>query len=76
MDLYNEYVLTSLRTCKGISEDYIKSYFDNKFYKHFLKVLNSFNNEGYFVNYDEEKWALNKKGIFIMDYIIRKFSFI
>lgn len=75
-DKYNEYILTSLRTCKGLSDVYVKKEFEDRIFEHFGKVLYRTVKEGFIERFDKESWALNKKGLFIMDSIIREFYYV
>ncbi len=76
VDFFNEYILTSLRTCEGIVVSYVKNKFNIKIYNHFLSILYKFVNEGYMKKLDRGRWALEKKGIFVLDFVIREFYYI
>jgi oxygen-independent coproporphyrinogen III oxidase len=71
---FNEYILTSLRTNKGVSERYVKSVFNEKIITHFIKVLHELFVEGFMDKFDNS-FVLNKKGIFILDFLVKKFYY-
>jgi len=73
---FNEYILTSLRTSKGLSVEYVHNNFDECVYNHFIKILYKFINEGYIVSDKDGNWIINKRGIFILDLIVQKFAYI
>ena len=75
-DKFNEYILTSLRTSKGVSEEYIKNEFNDKILKHFSETMHIVVNEGYIEDNFDRGHVLNKKGYFILDLIVRKFYYI
>lgn len=74
-DKFNEYIITGLRTSKGVSIRYIEMNFGVKMYEHFMTEVNKFlKNE--FVYFDEGRVVLTRKGILISDYILRLLYFI
>ena len=66
IDLYNEYVMTGLRTMWGVSTTYILKNFGEKFYKHFLngskKHIKSKN-----LSKNGDLYTVSKKGRFLTD---------
>ena len=69
-DKYNEYIITGLRTLKGVSISVIQNNFDFSISQYFRKVI------GHLVNDDliymrDDRVILSRKGLFISDYIIR-----
>jgi oxygen-independent coproporphyrinogen-3 oxidase len=74
IDKFNEYLITGLRTSKGISKKYIIENFDEKFYHYFIdKVDNLFNDNLLFIN--EDRISLTRNGIFISDYLLKLFYY-
>lgn len=71
-DHYNEYILTGLRTNTGVSEKYVNENFRESIGFHFRKNLQGFINEAYIKDLGHQNFALEKKGIFILDYIIKR----
>jgi len=74
IDKYNEYILTALRTSHGVSLDYVFCTFNKNIYLHFKKIINEIG-DGNFMNFSNGSYALNKKGVFILDFLIRKFYY-
>jgi len=70
-DRYNEYIMTKLRTARGVSENYVMNTFNKKIQQHFLKQLNELIDEG-FINCNEDSLALKRKGIFILNLLINR----
>jgi oxygen-independent coproporphyrinogen III oxidase len=73
-DKYNEYVLTGLRTARGISAHYVQNTFNQSINAHFLKVVNNIVKDGFMDN-SEGFYTLRKNGIFILDFMVRKLYF-
>jgi oxygen-independent coproporphyrinogen-3 oxidase len=74
IDKFNEYLITGLRTSKGISIKYIIENFDEKFYHYFIdKVDNLFNDNLLFIN--DNRISLTRNGIFISDYLLEQFYY-
>jgi oxygen-independent coproporphyrinogen-3 oxidase len=67
-DIYNEYIMTRIRTSKGISENDIETKFGKKYKSHFSKSLKSIENSNYFIQ-KEENIILNNKGKLMSDFI-------
>ncbi len=74
-DLFNEYILTRFRTSEGVSFDYIKNYFNEKISSHFLREIDNFEKDS-FVNKIEGNYKLTHKGLNILDFIVRKISYV
>ncbi|GHT36793.1 coproporphyrinogen III oxidase [Bacteroidia bacterium] len=66
---YNDYILTKLRTCRGVSLSSIKTIFGEAKYAYFLKQANQFILNG-MLSRTDDKVALTRKGLFISDGII------
>ena len=66
VDMYNEYVMTGLRTMWGVSTTYISKNFGEKFYKHFIngskKHIKSKN-----LSKNGDLYTVSKKGRFLTD---------
>jgi oxygen-independent coproporphyrinogen-3 oxidase len=73
-DKFNEYLITGLRTSKGISNDYILSNFSRDINSHFIKQLELMQN-GDCIVYEEDRIYLTRKGLLISDYITRLLFF-
>jgi oxygen-independent coproporphyrinogen-3 oxidase len=74
-DKYNEYVMTSIRTSKGIDINYIKNNFDKKFLIYFLKNIVQFVDNKH-VLFDNSKYILSDTGKLWCDKISEKLFFI
>jgi len=74
VDKFNEYILTGLRTARGVSYDYVENNFNKNIGDHFYKIANKLVDEC-FIDYIGNSYVLNKKGIFILDLLIKKFYF-
>ena len=66
---YNDYILTGLRTCWGVSLSSIKTIFGEAKYAYFLKQVNQFILNG-MLSQTDDKVALTRKGLFVSDGII------
>jgi oxygen-independent coproporphyrinogen-3 oxidase len=75
-DRYNEYILTGLRTSKGISKKYIKKHFGTSIVQHFYQSMEKLDNQWYNSVLESDSLILTKKGIFILDFIIKLFYYI
>lgn len=75
-DKFNEYILTKLRTNIGVSLSFVKKEFDSKIYKHFVGVLQKVAEDGYLYKISDDRWTVNKDGLFILDLLIEKFYYI
>ena len=73
-DKFNEYVITGLRTSKGISKNFILNSFDDKICRHFSKETDKLFEQN--LVYLENEWIiLTRKGILISDLILRNLYF-
>jgi len=72
-DKYNEYILTGLRTSKGINSNFILKSFDCEIYSYFINKLKCLPMKDC-VDIFENNLVLNRKGILVSDYIINYFS--
>lgn len=68
-DKINEYLMTGLRTYKGIDSQYIQDTFNNNLAKHINTHITPFIDSGH-VKQDGSRFYLSKKGMFISDRII------
>ena len=66
---YNEYLMTSLRTSKGINSADLKKYFGEDFLSDFRSTSQKFLKRGSIIEI-QENYSLTDKGKFIADYII------
>ena len=68
--MYNEYIMTSLRTCWGVETGKVRSGYGRKYYDDLLRKT-----EKYILNntmiFDEDRLYLSRNGMFIADTIIR-----
>jgi len=71
IDHYNEYILTRLRTSNGVSESYVRDNFNEHIRSYFLKEIVKLVNEDYMKFY-EDFYTLKRKGIFILDFLVKK----
>jgi oxygen-independent coproporphyrinogen-3 oxidase len=70
-DLFNEFVMTRLRTREGIPNDTLKRKFPS-FYDHFVKTASELANAGKLV-FSGEYWHIPKEAKFLTDGIIEEF---
>ena len=68
-NIYNEHVMTSLRTSKGVSFLYLKTRFGNQGAEYFRTGIEKFVKSGH-VSVDNDIYSLTEEGIFIADHII------
>lgn len=73
--VYNEYIMTSLRTKWGINLDYIKNKFSSKYYDYLLKSSKKYFEQNLLQN-STSHLILTTEGLFISDSIIADFFFI
>lgn len=71
-DLYNEYILVSLRTVWGIDLDYILSTFGTEYYKYTIRIYDKNKNSIYLRKLDNHI-HLNSIGLFVSDLLIQDF---
>ncbi len=72
VDLYNEYILTSLRTMWGIDLNEIHKRFEDNYVKYLKKSSKRFLESGDLIHHDN-KIRLSDKGVLKADYVIREF---
>ena len=72
---YNDYVITSLRTVWGISEDVLKSDFGEKYLIFFIKGIQSYLNSGH-VLFNNGNYHLTTDGLFISDMIMEDLLYV
>ncbi|MDO5341694.1 MAG: radical SAM family heme chaperone HemW [Bacteroidia bacterium] len=65
-DRYNEYVMTSLRTCWGCDIENIKKNFGEKYLKHFEENIVSYLNDGHLVR-KGSRYVLTESGMLFAD---------
>ncbi len=75
VDKYNEYILTGLRTIKGISFEFIQRNFNKKIKDHFLNTISKFIDES-FIKEMNCNYTVSKKGLNILDFIVNKLNYI
>lgn len=74
-DKYNEYLITGLRTSKGISRKFVRDNFDESMNRAFSKEVNNLLcNELIYPN--EDSVILTRGGILISDYILQSLYFV
>lgn len=74
-DQYNDSIITGLRTMWGISDEWIKASFPEKFFVHFQKIMNKYIQSGHVV-YSPGKVCLSRDGLFISDKIMADFMLV
>lgn len=70
-ELYNEWIMTRLRTMWGVDLQCLKSRFGDRYYKHALPIVDGFFRNGY-VTVEEGVVRLTKKGIMMSDMVFRE----
>jgi oxygen-independent coproporphyrinogen-3 oxidase len=70
-DLYNEYIMTSLRTIWGVSEDHVKKFFNKKIYSYFRKVIALKQKEA-MVELKGNSYILTRAGKRMCDAVVRE----
>jgi oxygen-independent coproporphyrinogen III oxidase len=70
-DKFNEYIITGLRTSKGISKKYIFNNFEEKIYISFIEKINNLVAVN-LINICDDTISLTRKGIFVSDYILKQ----
>lgn len=71
-DLYNDYIITGLRTIWGISEDHIRKEFSGSYFVHYQKIRDKYLQSGHITS-SSEMIILNSTGLFISDKIMSDF---
>jgi len=74
-DRFNEYIMTGLRTTRGVSVNFIYDNFSEKIVLYFKKQMNQLLRSDA-IYMDGDSVSLTRKGMLISDYIVRKFYFI
>jgi len=74
-DKFNEYLMTGLRTSKGISLNFIKDNFEDSIFRYFVKEVKQILDSDLMFAVGD-RLALTRKGMLISDYIVRKFYFV
>jgi oxygen-independent coproporphyrinogen-3 oxidase len=69
LDKYNEFVMISFRTAKGVDSDYLREIFGEEKLKYFIKKIGKFVQSGH-VNNNKAIYTLSEEGIFISDHVI------
>ena len=64
---FNEYLMTSLRTCWGCDLDYVKKHFGESLYFHLQQHINQLNKDYYSI--DNEHFILSERGFLLADAI-------
>ena len=74
-DQYNDFMITSLRTMWGISQQELDEAFQVKYSRHFRKEAVPFMETGHML-FDGTCYTLSEKGLFISDTIMEKLLFV
>lgn len=74
-DLFNEYLITGLRTSKGVSLKYINENFDDGIRQHFVKKIKKLSSDK-LMDIIDDKIVLTRKGIFISDLVLQQMYYI
>jgi oxygen-independent coproporphyrinogen-3 oxidase len=74
-EMYNDYIMTSLRTKWGADWNFIKKNFGAEFLAHTLKTIKKIGNEDKVIE-NKSGFKLTEKGWFISDLLISEFFFI
>jgi len=74
-DKYNEYIITGLRTSKGISRKYVRDYFDDRINRFFCKEVKKLLCQE-LIYPNEDSVILTRRGILISDYILQLLYFV
>ncbi len=74
-DQYNDYMITSLRTIWGISSEYLKENFDEKYCSHFLNEAQPFIDSKH-LSFEEDSFKLSTEGLFISDKIMEHLLYV
>jgi oxygen-independent coproporphyrinogen-3 oxidase len=71
-DEYHEYLLTHLRTIRGVNEEEVLERFGDEIWRHFCDQLEFMLKKGW-INKTKDCISINEKGIFLADRIIAEF---
>ncbi|RKD92283.1 radical SAM family heme chaperone HemW [Mangrovibacterium diazotrophicum] len=74
-DKYNDYVITSLRTIWGISDQYLEDHFQGRFHDHFKQEAKKFI-ASHHLAFDDGSYKLNREGLFISDKIMEQLLYV
>ena len=74
-DKFNEYIITGLRTSKGVSRKFITETFDEPICKHFTKEIKNLLQQD-LIYQDDDNVILTRRGILISDYILQMLYFV
>jgi len=74
-DRYNDYMITSLRTIWGVSEDIFRSDFEEKYLIFFKKGIQSYLNSGHVI-FNNGNYHLTTDGLFISDMIMEDLLYV
>jgi len=74
-DKFNEYIITGLRTSKGVSRNFVMENFDKEIVQHFIKEVFSLLNQKLIHPYDD-RVVLTRRGILISDFILQRLYFV
>ncbi len=74
-DKFNEYIITGLRTSKGVSVKFVKENFEREIVQHFFKGVLSLLKQELIHPYDD-RVVLTRRGILISDFILQQLYFI
>lgn len=69
-DKYNEYLLTGLRTCQGISLKYICENFQDRYFFHFNQRIDKLVSDK-IINENSGIFSLTRQGMLLSDFVIR-----
>jgi oxygen-independent coproporphyrinogen III oxidase len=75
IDQFNEYLLTGLRTSKGVSLDYIKQFFGERLASHFIRKITGFV-DGSLIKRIGNNFSVSIKGITILDFMLKELIYI
>jgi len=71
-DRYNDYIITSLRTIWGVSEEYIRTEYSSLYLAHFQDIKQKYVSSGHLINRTSAV-CLSPEGLFISDKIMSDF---
>jgi len=74
-DRYNDYIITGLRTIWGISEDYIRREYSEKYFVHYQKIREKYLQSGH-IAISSGTVIIHSTGLFISDKIMADFMLV
>jgi oxygen-independent coproporphyrinogen-3 oxidase len=74
-DKFNDYLLTRLRTCWGISKNQLLQQFGSKYFQYFEQKIIHYKSLG-FIEESNDNVYITKKGLFISDSIIEELFYV